>query len=91
MVLLTAERVEEGCEEGAKRDGLQRVAKKGLHRGSWRDNYDELSVPAEAKQFGRDNKTQCPPEMENLIRVNGPPNTPQVRNADSYVNGGRVI
>lgn len=83
--------MEEGREEVGKRDDSQRVAHKGLYRGSWRDSYDELSVPAEAKQFGRDNKTQCPPETENVIRANGPPNTPQVHNADSYVNGGRII
>lgn len=36
------------------------------------------ALPQKQNQFGRDNKPRCPAERENVIRANGPPNTPQV-------------
>lgn len=55
-----------------------------------RDGWEE-SVPAKANRFGRDNKTRCPAETENVIRANGSPNTPQVHGADGSVIVGSII
>lgn len=55
-----------------------------------RDGWEE-SVPAKANQFGRDNKTRCLAETEDVIRANGPPNTPQVHGAAGSMIVGSVI
>lgn len=55
-----------------------------------RDGWKE-SVPTKANQFGRDNKTQCLAETEDVIRANGPPNTPQVHRAAGSVIVGSII
>lgn len=55
-----------------------------------RDGWEE-SVPTKANQFGRDNKTRCLAETEDVIRANGPPNTPQVHSAAGSMIVGSIL
>lgn len=89
MAFVTAERGE-GVRGGGRR-GSKRQRQRGDALKIWqRDGWEE-SVPAKANQFGRDNKTRCLAETEDVIRANGPPNTPQVHSAAGSMIVGSII
>lgn len=86
------------AEEGVGWDGMgwggsrqQRETGRGCAEKIWQTDGWEESVPAKANQFGRDNKTRCLAETEDVIRANGPPNTPQVHGAAGSMIVGSVI
>lgn len=47
--------------------------------------------PQKQNQFGSDNNKRCPVETENVIRANGPPNTPQVHSAAGSMIVGSIM
>lgn len=71
------------------------VAKGDRQRGDvlkiWQRDGCEESVLKKANQFGRDNKTRCLAETEDVIRANGPPNTPQVHSAAGSMIVGSIM